>query len=83
MMKIKKHVAISESGVLFDGSTGDSFSVNPIAAEVLQLIKKNNSPEQIKMHIFEKYDVDPERLEADLYDFYAHLRQLNLLEKDE
>ncbi len=82
-MKIKKHVAISESGVLFDGSTGDSFSVNPIAAEVLNLIKENKTEEQIKLHILEKYDVDPERLEADLYDFYAHLRQLNLLEKDE
>ena len=82
-MKIKTHIAISESGVLFNGATGDSFSVNPIAAEVLEMIKDNLTEVQMKINLHEKYDVAPERLDGDLYDFLAHLRQLNLIEFNE
>jgi hypothetical protein len=82
-MQIKTHIAISESGVLFNGATGDSFSVNPIAAEVLEMVKGNMTKDQIKIKLQEKYDVLPERLDGDLYDFLAHLRQLNLIEFDE
>lgn len=82
-MKVKKHIAISDSGVIYNGATGDSFSVNPIAAEILGLIKKDQSEDQIRSALQDKYDIIPERLEGDLYDFFAHLRQLNLLEGDE
>jgi hypothetical protein len=82
-MNIKKHIAISESGVLFNGSTGDSYSVNPIATEILDMLKNKLSEEQIKVKIQAKYEVTPERLEGDIYDFLAHLRQLNLIEIDE
>jgi hypothetical protein len=81
-MKIKKHIAISDSGVVFNGATGDSYSMNPIALEILYLIKVNHTEDQIKSTILEKFDVDPNRLDGDLYDFYAHLRQLSLLENE-
>lgn len=82
-MKIKKHIAISDSGVIYNGASGDSFSVNPIAAEILGLIKKGQNEDQIRSILLDKYDIIPERLEGDMYDFFAHLRQLNLLESDE
>jgi len=82
-MKIRKHVAISDSGVIFNGSTGDSFSVNPIAVDILNLIKANESENQIKQSLLDKYDVNPDRLDTDLYDFISHLQQLNLLENEE
>jgi len=82
-MKIKKHIAISDSGVIFNGATGDSFSLNPIAGEIINLIKADQSEDQIKHVIMDKYDVDAERMEGDLYDFFSHLRQLNLLESEE
>ena len=82
-MKVKKHIAISDSGVIYNGATGDSFSVNPIAAEILDLVKKDQSEDKIRSILLDKYDIIPERLEGDLYDFFAHLRQLNLLEGDE
>jgi hypothetical protein len=81
-MKIKKHIAVSDSGVIFNGATGDSYSMNPIATEILNLIKANQGEETIKKNILDKFDVNPDRLEGDLYDFYAHLRQLNLLESE-
>jgi PqqD family protein of HPr-rel-A system len=81
-MQIKKHIAISESGVLFNGSTGDSYAVNPIAADILEMIKNKLPEEEIKSTLLENYEVDPDRLEGDIYDFLAHLRQLNLIEVD-
>jgi hypothetical protein len=82
-MKLKKHVALSESGVVFNGATGDSFSVNPIAAEILEMIKGHRPEGEILQALLEKYEVAPERLEGDLYDFKSHLRQLNLLEPND
>jgi hypothetical protein len=82
-MKIRKHVAISDSGIIFNGSTGDSFSVNPIAVDILNHIKANESEDQIKKALLDKYDVIPDRLDGDLYDFISHLHQLNLLENEE
>lgn len=82
-MKIKKHIAISDSGVIFNGATGDSFSLNPIAGEIINLIRADQSEDQIKHVIMNKYDVDTERIDGDLYDFFSHLRQLNLLESEE
>lgn len=82
-MKIKKHIAISDSGVIFNGATGDSFSVNPIAGEILNLIKSGDAIDQIKQKLLGKYNVDPDRLDADIYDYLSHLRQLNLLESEE
>ena len=82
-MKIKKHIAISDSGVIYNGATGDSFSINPIATEIIHMIKADHSEEQIKIKLSEKYEIGTDRLEGDLYDFFSHLRQLNLLESDE
>ena len=82
-MKIKKHIAISDSGIVYNGSTGDSFSINPIGIDILNQIKQQRSEQEIKQSLLQKYDVAGERIEGDLYDFIVHLRQLNILEKDE
>ena len=81
-MKLKRHVAVSESGVLFNAATGDSFSVNPVAARIIALMKEGKSEDGIKNALLDEYDVTPERLEADFPDFISHLKQLNLLEKN-
>ena len=57
-MKLNKNLAISESGFIFNPSTGDSFSVNGIGAEVIQLLKEENTAEEIIRALLEKYDVE-------------------------
>ncbi len=81
-MKLKRHVAVSESGVLFNAATGDSFSVNPIASRIIELLKEGRDENEIKATLLDEYDVDRERLDADFLDFISHLKQLNLLEKN-
>jgi len=79
-MKIKKSIAVSKSGFIFNPSTGDSYTVNQIAAEILELLKESNSLEEVKQKILKKYDVNEKSLNEDLNDFSAHLQQLGLTE---
>lgn len=82
-MKIKRNIALSDSGFIFDPSTGDSFSTNPIGLELIQLLKNGKSREEIGELILEKYEVDRTTFEKDLYDFISLLSKLRLTENDE
>ena len=79
-MRLKKNIASSESGFIFNPGTGDSFSANPIAAEILLQLKDGSAPADIKKNILSKYDVDANILEKDWDDFNAQLREANLLD---
>ena len=39
-MRLKKNIAISESGFVFDPDSGDSYSMNPIGLEILTMMKE-------------------------------------------
>jgi len=77
-MKIKKSVAISESGYIFNPSTGDSFTVNPMGVEIFNLLKEEKSYEDISKVILEKFNTDEDTFEKDYNDFIAMLN-LHLL----
>lgn len=79
-MKIKSTVAISDNGFLFDPTTGDSYTTNPVAREIIFLMKQNLQADQIKSAILEKYEVDELTLEKNLIDFYSMLRHFNLID---
>ena len=79
-MHLKKNIATSESGFIFNPSTGDSYAANPVAADILQLLKQGTAPSLVKEQLLEKYRVDPLRLEQDWDDFINQLKQANLLE---
>jgi len=79
-MKIKKNIASSETGFLFNPGTGDSFSANPVATDILQWMKENKSTSEIQQAVLEKYQVDKTQLMKDWDDFMVQLRDNNLLE---
>ena len=78
---IKKNIATNEFGFVFNPSTGDSYSSNPIAAEIIQLMKENNSLNEIKKLLLEKYEVDKITIEKDVDEFVGILKENNLLNK--
>jgi hypothetical protein len=82
-MKIKHNIAISESGFVFDSNSGDSFSMNPIAMEIIEMMKNGKSYKEIKDFILKKYDVDAPSFEKAYYDFAAMLKHYNLIENEE
>lgn len=82
-MKINQNLAISENGFLFNPSTGESFTVNPIGAEIINLFKEGLTAGQITNKFTSAYDVDKTTFEKDLHDFSDILKQHQLLEQDE
>jgi predicted Rdx family selenoprotein len=80
-MKLKKNVATSEAGLIFNPGTGDSFSVNSIGNEILSRLKEGAAPEEITAYILSRYDVDRIQLEKDMDDFISQLYEYNLVDK--
>jgi len=80
-MKLKKNIATSEAGFIFNPGTGDSFSVNVTGAEILSLLKENSTQEEIVENISSRFDIDRIQFEKDLDDFVSQLHIYNLLEK--
>jgi hypothetical protein len=79
-MKLKRNIATSENGFIFNPATGDSFSANPLAAEILRLLNAGKDIKAIAADITERYQVDGPQLEMDLDDFMVVLRDNNLIE---
>ncbi|MDE5416810.1 PqqD family protein [Labilibaculum sp. DW002] len=79
-MKLKKNIAISENGFLFNPETGDSFLLNPIAKEIMNHLKEGNEVADIKQLILDKYEVDLVTLEKNMDDFLEILQHHELLE---
>ncbi|MCF8228579.1 MAG: HPr-rel-A system PqqD family peptide chaperone [Bacteroidales bacterium] len=82
MTKIKSNVAVSESGFVFNPITGESYSVNPVAAEIFNMLKENKSFDEIEKELLEKYQVDAETLEKDFNDFISMLKQYQIIDEN-
>jgi len=80
-MQIKENIALSENGFVFNPSTGDSFTLNNTAKEVLMLIREGKNLSQITESMSEKYEVDKVTLERYLTDFVNDLSMNNLMEE--
>ena len=82
-MKLRKDIAVSEAGLVFNPNTGESFSVNPIGIEILALLREDKDFEEICGKITEKYSTTRDDFERDFGDFMEVLSQYQLLVGDE
>lgn len=82
-MRIKSNLAVSPSGFVFDPGSGDSFSVNPIGLEIIELLREGKSKDEVKEHVLKDYLTDEVSFEKDYYDFTAMLRKHKLLQDDD
>jgi hypothetical protein len=80
-MNIRNNIALSDSGFLFDPSTGDSFSVNPIGMEIIRMIKGGKTDPEIRQYLLSTYQADEATVEKDYYDFLKMVEQFHLIEK--
>jgi transcription elongation factor GreA-like protein len=81
-MQIKKNIAISGTGFVFNPTTGDSYSINQVGREILGYLSANKSPEEITSLMTEVYDIDAASFEKYFYDFLSMLRQFELLDEE-
>jgi hypothetical protein len=77
-MDIKKNIAISDSGFVFNPNNGDSFTLNPVGLEIVRLIQDGSDDQAIIDHILENYSIDSSTVEKDVYDFKKSLIRYKL-----
>ena len=82
-MRIKKNIALSDTGFVFNPSTVEWFSVNPIGAEILKLLKDGKDRDQIKAAIIDQYQTDEATIDRDFDDFVNMMKHYLLTENDE
>ncbi len=81
-MIIRKNIAISESGFLFDPMSGESYSLNEQGSLIINLIREGRSEKEIIEHMTDIYEVDREDLERYFIDFIGMLKQFSLIEPE-
>ena len=82
-MKLRKNIAISDSGLVFNPSNGESFTVNPIGVEIINFFKDGKSFDEINTIILSRYSTDKDTFEKDFHEFIGILDHNNLLDDNE
>ena len=67
-------LAVSESGFVFDPSTGHNFTVNETGVALLRLMQKGLRLDQLLAALAEEYDGEPREMERDVLEFTGALR---------
>lgn len=82
-MKIKSNIAISDNGFVFNPVTGESFTANPTALEIMNQLRRGESTPKIIETLCSTYQVEPSQAERDLQDLIEMMRQYHLLSYEE
>ena len=81
-MRLKSNLAVSDTGFIFDPVSGESYSMNPIGAEIFSMMKNNDTTDSIKRSVLDSYDIDESNFEKDYFDFVSMLNRYNLTENE-
>jgi hypothetical protein len=82
MMRIKSNIALSNTGFVFNPTTGDSYTINQVGQEILGYLGENKSLEEITSLMTATYEIDPPSFEKYYFDFISMLRQFELLDEE-
>lgn len=79
-MKIKKDIAVSDTGFIFNPVTGESFNVNSSGAAIIAYLKKGLNPKEIPTAMVKDFEVSETMAERDVQDFINMLMHYQLME---
>lgn len=80
-MVLRKNIAVSENGFVFDPSTGDSYTLNDTALEIIELLKSGKNHNEIVTVLIGKYESEKPLIERYLLEFFEEMKTFNLIEK--
>ncbi|MCX6223324.1 MAG: PqqD family protein [Bacteroidia bacterium] len=81
-MHIKSELRISDQGMVFDPSTGESFTLNPTGLAILKLMIGGADKNRIFDTISFDYQIADAEFDRYFIDFICVLKSFQLLEKD-
>ncbi len=82
-MTINKDVAVSDSGFVFNPTTGESYSVNPIGVEIIEMLKQEKTIDEINNALTKMYNADIVTIDKDVADFISLLKNYSLIENQD
>lgn len=82
-MTIKNSITISDTGFVLDTSTGESFSVNSIGIEIIELLKQKKSIKEISHLLNDKYDADIATIHNEVLNFVQQLKRKLLIDNQD
>ncbi len=82
-MKIRNNIAVSDNGFVFNPASGESFTVNQVGLDILNMLRKGEKQEAIIQELSKKYQADAAMIERDLLDFEAMVKQYHLYQNEE
>jgi PqqD family protein of HPr-rel-A system len=75
-----RELALSDSGFVFDPSTGHTFTVNPSGLDLLRWLKDGAEPEEIAQRLADQFELEPgEDPARDVQDFLMQLRECGFI----
>ena len=77
-MIIKPGLRISDQGVVFDPSTGESFTVNETGLKILQYLQEGIGDEELFAKLSEEYDLSRSDFDRNLLDFISVIKSYYL-----
>lgn len=78
---IPENLAISESGFLFLQGTGETFTLNQVGKDIVDLIKSKSTEEEVIKELVDSYNIDRSTVQKDLGDFIAQLKHYSILKE--
>lgn len=79
-MKLRKNIAVSDTGFVFDPASGNSFTTNLTGLEIIRLLREEKNEDEILREMHASYDAREETLKRDVTDFIGMLQRLRLTE---
>ncbi len=73
-----KNLALSDTGFVFDPTTGNTYTLNETALAIVRLLKQDKTKEEIIQSIISEYEVDSDEIERDYSDMVIQLSELGL-----
>ncbi len=79
--EVPGYAALSDTGFVFLGNTGETFNMNELAKEIYEQIKLHKNSDEIFNFVLENYEVDRQTFERDFEDYINRLLSFGLLKE--
>lgn len=73
------NLALSDTGFVFDPSTGRTYTMNETAVFIIKRLKENMEKDEILEALLENYEVTHEQVERDFQDLVIQIKEMGLI----
>ena len=78
-MRNIEQLVLDENNVAFHPMFGNSYKLNEIGSQIINLLKQKKTKDEIVEILHDKYDVDKDTLFIDINDFISKMKIYGLL----